>query len=214
MDCEEDPGDETVEGSLFLLVPLLFLRPAVSVPAAAVSWCCGSGWSASEPRQPAQKYESGTEASSMCRQRAWNQLRQPSHCSIRLPSSPVWHRQYVRSPLALNCTLRRFIFIAANCSRKILALLNLIRLAVVDSSLTLYLRWSSALRREQYVVSPYFRSQKDNTLMNIKINSWKTVCSWTWIVSEPSCGICRSVFEQCCPSCAVPGDDCPLSTCP
>ena len=23
------------------------------------------------------------------------------------------------------------------------------------------------------------------------------------------CGICRNAFELCCPSCALPGDDCP-----
>lgn len=27
------------------------------------------------------------------------------------------------------------------------------------------------------------------------------------------CGICQLAFEACCPECAIPGDDCPLSEC-
>ena len=33
---------------------------------------------------------------------------------------------------------------------------------------------------------------------------------WKWDTGEGDvCGICRSAFELCCPSCAMPGDDCP-----
>lgn len=36
------------------------------------------------------------------------------------------------------------------------------------------------------------------------------VASWKWdIPDEDVCGICHSEFERCCPSCKVPGDDCP-----
>jgi len=36
------------------------------------------------------------------------------------------------------------------------------------------------------------------------------VAVWKWDTGEGDvCGICRSAFELCCPSCAMPGDDCP-----
>lgn len=36
------------------------------------------------------------------------------------------------------------------------------------------------------------------------------VAGWRWDVKEDDvCGICREAFESCCPTCKVPGDDCP-----
>lgn len=69
--------------------------------------------------------------------------------------------------------------------------------------------------------------------MKLTINSLRPVAVWKWDTSsEPHklyhygtggimdddddddevCGICRLAFESCCPSCKMPGDDCPLST--
>jgi anaphase-promoting complex subunit 11 len=47
--------------------------------------------------------------------------------------------------------------------------------------------------------------------MEIKINSWKAVSYWKWKVDNDNiCGICRGKYEQCCPDCKLPGDDCCL----
>ena len=64
-------------------------------------------------------------------------------------------------------------------------------------------------------------------LMKIKIKSWHAIAHWRWDTGNVDhdegdgegdvCGICRVPYEGCCPTCKVPGDDCPLSehtTCP
>lgn len=69
--------------------------------------------------------------------------------------------------------------------------------------------------------------------MKITIKSYHAVASWRWNIKpkgasaaaeadesmkadsdeeEDVCGICQVAFEGCCPTCKVPGDDCPLST--
>jgi hypothetical protein len=41
---------------------------------------------------------------------------------------------------------------------------------------------------------------------------WRSVAYWKWNVNIDSvCGICRVEFESTCPTCFIPGDDCPLS---
>lgn len=62
-----------------------------------------------------------------------------------------------------------------------------------------------------------------NDLMKVTIKHWHAVAQWRWDTgkSEPNsddsegdvCGICRVPFEGCCPTCKMPGDDCPLSEC-
>ena len=65
--------------------------------------------------------------------------------------------------------------------------------------------------------------------MKVTIKHWHAVAHWRWDTgagsSKPEkdsagedssdeddlCGICRVAFEACCPSCKMPGDDCPLS---
>ncbi|ORY76445.1 RING/U-box, partial [Neocallimastix californiae] len=44
------------------------------------------------------------------------------------------------------------------------------------------------------------------------IKSWSSVALWKWAVTDEDdvCGICRNQFDRCCPSCKIPGDDCPL----
>ncbi|BEI82599.1 hypothetical protein CcaverHIS002_0304670 [Cutaneotrichosporon cavernicola] len=66
--------------------------------------------------------------------------------------------------------------------------------------------------------------------MKVTINALRPIAVWKWDTStEPhklyhystggimddddedeECGICRLAFESCCPSCKMPGDDCPL----
>ncbi|KAI0825263.1 anaphase-promoting complex subunit Apc11 [Trametes gibbosa] len=55
--------------------------------------------------------------------------------------------------------------------------------------------------------------------MKVHINSWHGIAQWRWDTgtNDPDddgegdvCGICRVPFEGCCPSCKMPGDDCPL----
>ncbi|KAH8829194.1 anaphase-promoting complex subunit 11 [Flagelloscypha sp. PMI_526] len=60
--------------------------------------------------------------------------------------------------------------------------------------------------------------------MKITVKSWNAVAQWRWDISDPSkpdeeedddeegnvCGICRNPYDGCCPSCKMPGDDCPL----
>ncbi|KAL8153443.1 hypothetical protein V2J09_011203 [Rumex salicifolius] len=40
--------------------------------------------------------------------------------------------------------------------------------------------------------------------------AWHAVASWTWDAQDEMCGICRLVFDGCCPDCKHPGDDCPI----
>lgn len=59
--------------------------------------------------------------------------------------------------------------------------------------------------------------------MKVIINRWNAVAQWRWDVGqdgeaeidedseEDLCGICRVSYDGCCPTCKVPGDDCPLS---
>jgi hypothetical protein len=57
--------------------------------------------------------------------------------------------------------------------------------------------------------------------MKVIINNWHAIAQWRWDTGNPEsaqdddegdvCGICRVAYEACCPSCKVPGDDCPLS---
>ena len=60
--------------------------------------------------------------------------------------------------------------------------------------------------------------------MKVVIKEWHAVAQWQWDTGKPEdadgngeeedvCGICRNPFEGCCPTCKVPGDDCPLSAC-
>lgn len=56
--------------------------------------------------------------------------------------------------------------------------------------------------------------------MKVVVKHWHAVASWRWDTGadqpageeEDVCGICRVAYEGCCPSCKMPGDDCPLST--
>ena len=45
--------------------------------------------------------------------------------------------------------------------------------------------------------------------MKVKIKSWQAVGTWTWNIDLPQCTICQLIFESPCPSCKLPGDDCP-----
>ncbi|KAJ8593310.1 anaphase-promoting complex subunit Apc11 [Rhizopogon salebrosus TDB-379] len=55
--------------------------------------------------------------------------------------------------------------------------------------------------------------------MKVHIKHWSAVAQWRWNTGNSNhdqddegdvCGICRVPFEGCCPSCKMPGDDCPL----
>ncbi|KXS09311.1 RING/U-box [Gonapodya prolifera JEL478] len=48
--------------------------------------------------------------------------------------------------------------------------------------------------------------------MKMKIKRWQAVAVWKWDLPDEDdvCGICRNVFDGCCPDCKSPGDDCPL----
>ncbi|KAI8806622.1 anaphase-promoting complex subunit 11 [Cladochytrium replicatum] len=49
--------------------------------------------------------------------------------------------------------------------------------------------------------------------MKVKIKSWNAVAQWKWdLKNDDVCGICRNAFDDCCPECKVPGDDCPIIT--
>lgn len=62
--------------------------------------------------------------------------------------------------------------------------------------------------------------------MKVTVNRWNAVAQWRWDVGqegdgdpdedseEDLCGICRVSYDGCCPTCKVPGDDCPLSMYP
>ncbi|KAG8220204.1 anaphase-promoting complex subunit 11 [Butyriboletus roseoflavus] len=54
--------------------------------------------------------------------------------------------------------------------------------------------------------------------MKVHIKHWSAVAQWRWNTGNNDqddegdvCGICRVPYEGCCPSCKMPGDDCPLS---
>ncbi len=56
--------------------------------------------------------------------------------------------------------------------------------------------------------------------MKVTIKKWHAIAQWRWDTgnNDPDddgegdvCGICRVPFEGCCPTCKMPGDDCPLS---
>jgi anaphase-promoting complex subunit 11 len=60
--------------------------------------------------------------------------------------------------------------------------------------------------------------------MKVIVHRWNAIAQWRWDVGqdgdgpdedseEDLCGICRASYEGCCPTCKVPGDDCPLSQC-
>ena len=57
--------------------------------------------------------------------------------------------------------------------------------------------------------------------MKVAVKRWNAVAQWRWDTGNAEqdddgegdvCGICRVPYEGCCPSCKMPGDDCPLST--
>ena len=45
--------------------------------------------------------------------------------------------------------------------------------------------------------------------LKVRIVHWHGVAIWKWVVREEDCGICRQAFDSTCPSCLMPGDDCP-----
>ena len=42
------------------------------------------------------------------------------------------------------------------------------------------------------------------------LSSWSVVATWKWNTADDTCGICRNMFDGCCPDCKVPGDECPI----
>ena len=77
-------------------------------------------------------------------------------------------------------------------------------------------------RRRRHIFSlPFRTSNADN--MKVVVKHWHAVAQWRWDIGTAEqedadndnegdvCGICRVPYEGCCPSCKVPGDDCPLS---
>lgn len=60
--------------------------------------------------------------------------------------------------------------------------------------------------------------------MKVHVKHWHAIAQWRWNTGNHDandddedgegdvCGICRVPFEACCPTCKMPGDDCPLST--
>lgn len=59
--------------------------------------------------------------------------------------------------------------------------------------------------------------------MKVHVKRWHAIAQWRWDTGSTDadaddadgegdvCGICRVPYEGCCPSCKMPGDDCPLS---
>ncbi|KAI6103360.1 anaphase-promoting complex subunit 11 [Pisolithus croceorrhizus] len=59
--------------------------------------------------------------------------------------------------------------------------------------------------------------------MKVRIKHWSAVAQWRWNTGNNNhdnvanddegdvCGICRVPYEGCCPTCKMPGDDCPLN---
>ena len=48
--------------------------------------------------------------------------------------------------------------------------------------------------------------------MKIRLLGARFVTSWRWSVTkdpEDTCGICRLAYESVCPTCKLPGEDCP-----
>jgi anaphase-promoting complex subunit 11 len=46
----------------------------------------------------------------------------------------------------------------------------------------------------------------------VTVKDARFVTTWRWnVTGDPAdvCGICRNAFDACCPTCKVPGDDCP-----
>ena len=63
----------------------------------------------------------------------------------------------------------------------------------------------------QFQITQEITSGTNSTNLTIKIHNWKQGMSWKWDVPENEvCGICRNAFEGVCPTCKIPGDDCPL----
>lgn len=72
-------------------------------------------------------------------------------------------------------------------------------------------------------VHPVRAAESVGQLMKVKIKSWHAIAQWRWDTGNTDhdegdgegdvCGICRVPYEGCCPTCKVPGDDCPLSEC-
>ena len=60
--------------------------------------------------------------------------------------------------------------------------------------------------------TPYFP-------MKVTVKHWHAIAQWRWDTGSTEeddgecdvCGICRVAYEGCCPTCKMPGDDCPLS---
>lgn len=48
--------------------------------------------------------------------------------------------------------------------------------------------------------------------MEVNITGAHFVASWVWDVKGDTCGICRKAFEAACPTCHIPGENCPLRT--
>jgi anaphase-promoting complex subunit 11 len=49
--------------------------------------------------------------------------------------------------------------------------------------------------------------------MPVSLVSVDLVATWTWDgKTDDTCGICRQLFDACCPVCTVPGDECPIVT--
>ncbi|KAI0078518.1 RING/U-box [Panus rudis PR-1116 ss-1] len=56
--------------------------------------------------------------------------------------------------------------------------------------------------------------------MKVTVKNWHAIAQWKWDIGNNEaddgevegdvCGICRVPYEGCCPTCKVPGDDCPL----
>ncbi|KAI5118883.1 hypothetical protein M0805_003558 [Coniferiporia weirii] len=58
--------------------------------------------------------------------------------------------------------------------------------------------------------------------MKVHVKRWHAIAHWRWDTGTRDaddteedgegdvCGICRVPYEGCCPSCKMPGDDCPL----
>ncbi|KAI6011889.1 hypothetical protein PISMIDRAFT_677014 [Pisolithus microcarpus 441] len=60
--------------------------------------------------------------------------------------------------------------------------------------------------------------------MKVRVKHWSAVAQWRWNTGNNNnndnyaaaddegdvCGICRVPYEGCCPTCKMPGDDCPL----
>ena len=55
--------------------------------------------------------------------------------------------------------------------------------------------------------------------MKVTVKHWHAIAQWRWDTGSTEeddgegdvCGICRVAYEGCCPTCKMPGDDCPLS---